>query len=790
MSLVRTRMVPLLCAVLVLAASAGTAQAATVTPVFYPNNPACASIDQDFGETWSELRIDPANPGTTNFDNGQISGSITIDANDHYMSFTASPGLDAVIMKGGPDAQVYVYDPDATSDTGLASPDNGGRPFGASHVSLCYNVTGSISGTKWHDLNGNGARDAGEPVLAGYVLYLDLDHDNAYTAGEPTATTSALGLYSFSDLALGAYEVREAPDAMQPASLQGFTCTSPAATCEHTAALTMAARNDAGNDFGNFKQPKLTVVKHVINDDGGSKVAGDFTMTIDDAGSNPPSFPGAESPGTTSSVDAGSYSVSETADPGYADSYSADCAGTLASGEHKTCTVTNDDKPGKIVVIKHVVNDDGGTKVASDFDIQAIGGSPSPAAFDGAEAPGTDVSIDAGAYDVTETEDPGYAASYSAGCSGTIANGETKTCTVTNDDRELGIDVEKKVSRSQNGPYADGPVHAYVGETVFFEMTVDNTGNSPLMVDFSDPKCDGATLGGPTGDGAPAGSLGVGETWTYRCSHVITAADLTAGTFDNVACATGMAAAGRSANDCDNAGAVPIEPAIRIDKTGPATAVAGTDVKYTLVVTNPGKLALVGETLKVTDPQCAAPPRLVGKSGGGGADSSPATLDPGDSWTYDCAVTTQPGQTKLVNVGKACGYDAVLGGREVCDDDAATTSLTQPAIAVLPDTIVSGASRLQGPAGCVRKAFRVRITGRRIARVRITIDGRAVKTFRNAKGNGRRFVLGVNPGRYGRGIHRLVARVTYSAASETPPRTLRMAFERCQRQAIQPEFTG
>ena len=39
----------------------------------------------------------------------------------------------------------------------------------------------------------------------------------------------------------------------------------------------------------------------------------------------------------------GAYSVSETGPSGYAASYSADCTGTIAIGETKTCTVTNDD---------------------------------------------------------------------------------------------------------------------------------------------------------------------------------------------------------------------------------------------------------------------------------------------------------------------------------------------------------------------------------------------------------------------------------------------------------------
>ena len=34
-------------------------------------------------------------------------------------------------------------------------------------------------------------------------------------------------------------------------------------------------------------------------------------------------------------------------------------------GQTKTCTVTNDDIAPKLIVIKHVVNDNGGTAVAA-----------------------------------------------------------------------------------------------------------------------------------------------------------------------------------------------------------------------------------------------------------------------------------------------------------------------------------------------------------------------------------------------------------------------------------------
>jgi Prealbumin-like fold domain len=89
--------------------------------------------------------------------------------------------------------------------------------------------------------------------------------------------------------------------------------------------------------------PGLIVIKNVINDDGGTAAAADFTITVDDPGSNPSSFAGAAAPGTLVVVDAGAYSVSEIGPAGYAETQSSDCSGTIASGQTKTCTITNDD---------------------------------------------------------------------------------------------------------------------------------------------------------------------------------------------------------------------------------------------------------------------------------------------------------------------------------------------------------------------------------------------------------------------------------------------------------------
>jgi hypothetical protein len=58
-----------------------------------------------------------------------------------YVAFTAEPdGVGAAIVKGGNDANVYVYNPQRTADSGLASPLNASlEPAGLSNLTLCWN---------------------------------------------------------------------------------------------------------------------------------------------------------------------------------------------------------------------------------------------------------------------------------------------------------------------------------------------------------------------------------------------------------------------------------------------------------------------------------------------------------------------------------------------------------------------------------------------------------------------------------------------------------------------------
>jgi uncharacterized repeat protein (TIGR01451 family) len=231
-----------------------------------------------------------------------------------------------------------------------------------------------------------------------------------------------------------------------------------------------------------------------------------------------------------------------------------------------------------------------------------------------------------------------------------------------------------------------------------------------------------------------------------------------------------------------------LHPAVQIVKSGPASFEAGQRVPYMLTVTNPGDVPIDGQTLSVTDPLCDAPPLLSGKFRGDAADATPDTLDPGDRWVYGCFVPTAAGQAQVENTALVNGHDP--NNKPVSDDDKVVTPLTQPKIAVLPEVVVSGAAKLSGPSACVSKKFTARVSGKRIVSVIWFVDGKKVKTIKSKASQAQKFSYTVNPGRYGKGVHRLQAKITFAAASKTAPKTLRMTFQRCVKRVIAPKFTG
>jgi hypothetical protein len=227
-------------------------------------------------------------------------------------------------------------------------------------------------------------------------------------------------------------------------------------------------------------------------------------------------------------------------------------------------------------------------------------------------------------------------------------------------------------------------------------------------------------------------------------------------------------------------------PAIHNEKTGPATAVAGSTVAYLLLVTNPGDQSFAEDKVVVADPLCAAAPTLI-TPGGKPGDATPGSLDPGDAWYYMCSVATTAGQTAIHNVATVTGTDAA--NDVVTDDDDADTKLAQQQAeqGVLP--LLPGSARLRGPAGCLAGGpKKLVVTGKRIAKVRFFLDGKqvAVRGKPDARG---RFSYTVNRKSLRTGAHTVVAKVTYKAETVATKRTFRRTFAKCAR-AIKPQFTG
>jgi hypothetical protein len=110
------------------------ASAEHVTPVQQPGNPSCP-----LGTT--TLKVEPVADGT--FSDGTL--TVTIDVRDtsagQVFDWTSNIGVDVVIAKGGPNANVYTYVGESTGDTGLHAPVGpSGKFAGLSHISFCYDV--------------------------------------------------------------------------------------------------------------------------------------------------------------------------------------------------------------------------------------------------------------------------------------------------------------------------------------------------------------------------------------------------------------------------------------------------------------------------------------------------------------------------------------------------------------------------------------------------------------------------------------------------------------------------
>jgi len=103
----------------------------------------------DFNPSWTELEVDP--PSTGEFSDGVLTVDIVLDHEVHAIDWSSNIGVDAVFMKGSETiGNLYNYDPEATSDTGLHNPVHESGPKAGEYYSInlvrfCYDVETSPS---------------------------------------------------------------------------------------------------------------------------------------------------------------------------------------------------------------------------------------------------------------------------------------------------------------------------------------------------------------------------------------------------------------------------------------------------------------------------------------------------------------------------------------------------------------------------------------------------------------------------------------------------------------------
>lgn len=378
----------------------------------------------------------------------------------------------------------------------------------------------------------------------------------------------------------------------------------------------------------------LHVIKTVINDNAGTAVAGDFSMHVTDGSSDVSGSPqaGLGGLGTSYSLTAGSYIISEDTNASYVVTFSGDCDSsgqiTLVPSDDVTCIVTNNDiipspTPATINVVKTVINDNGRHLVVSDFPLFVNGSPVTSGATNTFPAPIT--------YTVTETGSSQYNASFSGDCDSNgvinLVPGANAFCIVTNNDRSGGggggssvvaplIDVVK-VPNPLALPAGPGPVT--------YTYTVRNIGVLPMTnITMVGDSCSPIKL--ISGDANNNTALDLTETWVYTCTTTLTT------THTNTIVATGWAN-NISATDIASAtvivGAPVAPPLIHVTKVpNPLRLTTGGMVTYTERLTNPGAVAL--SNVRLVDDKCAPVNYISGDT------NSNAKLDVSETWTYIC----------------------------------------------------------------------------------------------------------------------------------------------------------
>lgn len=519
--------------------------------------------------------------------------------------------------------------------------------------------TGTITVRK-HVINDNG----GQLLATSFMLHLKsggVDVANSPAVGSEAGTV-------YGGLPTGSYVVSEntPPTGYAQTGIVCDNVTSGSVTLTSNANVICTITN---NDIA----PRLTVIKHVINDNSGTQNAGNFTMNVTGANVAPnASFPGSET-GTTVTINAGSYSVGENTVTGYASSLSQDCTGTIALAQTKTCTITNNDVPhpgihivksgpataheGDNITYTFTVTNTGDTALAGTTVVDSITGNAVYVSGDNNSN---------GLLDRTETWIFTTHYTIPVGQLADVLNTATVCATdpaqtqVCDDDSHTLDVLHPSIMVVKSGP----PL-AYEGTIVGYNFLVTNTGDTTLTnVGISDDIATSETC--LANVLAPAAST--------TCTAIYLIPIPTTNNVTNIVTASGTDSLGRTVTDTDTHTLDVIHPAIHVVKSGPVAAHEGDTVTYTFTVTNAGDIALSNDTVNDS---------LAGDATYQSGDTNTnGLLETSETWVFTKQYTIPtPQVANVVNTGTACGTDPLQ--TQVCDTDNHTLDVLHPAVTVV-----------------------------------------------------------------------------------------------------------
>ncbi|WP_375279678.1 hypothetical protein [Pseudooctadecabacter sp.] len=311
-------------------------------------------------------------------------------------------------------------------------------------------------------------------------------------------------------------------------------------------------------------------------------------------------------------------------------------------------------------------------------------------------------------YVVTQEDiDAGAALTNTVSLTATSPDGTTPTATadesVTPENESPAIEAIKTVA-SNTG--------LTEGDTVTFEVRVENTGNVTLdTIGLTDSliRLDGSTVTpSPTpslidGDG---GTLSPDEVWTYQIVHTLTQADIDAGGISNSATATGTSPFDTDVSDVSDTGTgtgststpfvIPATPSVEtnkvvaIENTG-----VGETVTFQITIRNTGNVTLTGvavsdDTLTRADGTpltLTSGPTFAGANDGSGN----GTLKVGETATYNATyVLTQPDVDAGGIANVATGTGTPPSGPPATDPVDTPATVTIPAMpSITMDKVLS-----------------------------------------------------------------------------------------------------